>query len=432
MIKLILKEKVLILLIVFNMINTIAYIIGGTLINLKYLTLFLTVLVILFSKHNNTLPIIFYLHCNSALYDDVGFSYIFNISIGIILFKEIIVYKTKLNKDSTLLVLLIFLYNLILVLFNNLFSLYGFLSMFSWTGSYFLLNIYSESKKINFNKIYLYFFVGFIMSCIYAIAIPIKMWGFNIPSAYRFIGLLRDPNYYAFDALFLIFTARTFSKSVKKNPIIYMIVISILGVLSVSKMFIILLVFGIILYFVLNFNKLRINPYKIVLFFIILLIITYLVYNSNFIDLIISKYSYRTGTTSILTGRDKIQSFYISYIFNNPLVLLFGNSTNYSAVSNIGNYLGEYFNQMVAHSTYLDLILSWGMFSSIYLYYIYKVIKKSCRKQPKKMTSDSKILIIISILGMFSLSYLQADVFALLILYIILASKNRKDDEKYE
>ena len=48
------------------------------------------------------------------------------------------------------------------------------------------------------------------------------------------------------------------------------------------------------------------------------------------------------------------------------------------------------------------------------------------------MTSDSKILIIISILGMFSLSYLQADVFALLILYIILASKNRKDDEKYE
>ena len=111
---------------------------------------------------------------------------------------------------------------------------------------------------------------------------------------------------------------------------------------------------------------------------------------------------------------------------------MFGNSTNYSAVSNIGNYLGEYFNQMVAHSTYLDLILSWGMFSSIYLYYIYKVIKKSCRKQPKKMTSDSKILIIISILGMFSLSYLQADVFALLILYIILASKNRKDDEKYE
>ena len=215
MIKLILKEKVLILLIVFNMVNTIAYIIGGTLINLKYLTLFLTVLVILFSKHNNTLPIIFYLHCNSALYDDVGFSYIFNISIGIILFKEIIVYKTKLNKDSTLLVLLIFLYNLILVLFNNLFSLYGFLSMFSWTGSYFLLNIYSESKKINFNKIYLYFFVGFIMSCIYAIAIPIKMWGFNIPSAYRFIGLLRDPNYYAFDALFFFFISRTFSKSVK-------------------------------------------------------------------------------------------------------------------------------------------------------------------------------------------------------------------------
>ena len=30
--------------------------------------------------------------------------------------------------------------------------------MFSWTGSYFLLNIYSESKKINFNYLILLYF----------------------------------------------------------------------------------------------------------------------------------------------------------------------------------------------------------------------------------------------------------------------------------
>lgn len=430
MLKKILKDKTLILLIIINLINAIAYAVGGAFLNIKYITLGMTFLIMIFCKQEKSLPIVFYLHCNSALYDDIGFTYIFNFSIIIVLLKEIFFYRSKMKKDTTVLFVVLFLYNLCLIALKDLFTINTLLSMVSWVGSYLLLILYSSNKKTDFEIIYRYFFVGFIMSCLCAIIIPLKTWGTSIPTAYRFIGLLRDPNYYAFDALFLIFSAKSYAQSINKNPIIYMIIISALGILSVSKMYILLLFVGIILYFIFNANKAKIKPYQLVFAIVVLCLIFIIAYNSNFIDLIISKYSYRNETTSLLTGRDKIQSYYVNYILGNPILLFFGDSTSYSILSNVGNYAGDFFSHMVAHNTYLDILLSWGIvFGMEYLYFIYKIIKNSYKTIIKKITSDSKVLTMIFLLGILSLSYIQADVFALLILYIILLSKNGNEVE---
>ena len=428
MLKNIIKDKTLIFLIVISFINVIAYAIGGIFISIKYFTLCLNFIVLFFCKPEKSLPIVFYFHCNSALYDDIGFPYIFNFSIMIVLFKEILLYHSQLKKSTTILFIVLFIYNLCLIILNNIYSFNILLSMISWAASYLILIMYSSSKKTDFEIIYRYFFIGFVMSCLYAILIPLKIWGCNIPTAYRFIGLLRDPNYYSFNSLFLIFSAKTYAKSINKKPIFYIIISGGLGILSVSKMFILLVIVGIFLYFIFNIKKFKFKPYQILLTSILIFIIFLIAYNSNFMDILISKYTYRTDTTSLFTGRDKIQPYYINDLCNNPLKLLFGQSTSYSLLSNIGDSLGDFFSNMVAHNTYLDIILSWGLlFTFVYIVFIYKIIKNSYYVGINRITNNCKVIIMIFLFGLFSLSYLQADIFALLILFIILL--NKKENE---
>ena len=433
MLKKVIKDKVLMALIAINFVDAIAYFIGGSIINIKYITLGLTFLILFFCKQEKSLPIVFYLHCNSALYDDIGFSYIFNFAIMIVLFKEIFFYYSNLKKNTTFVFLFLFFYNIGLIFLKNVFTINTALSMLSWGVSYLLLILYTSSQKTDFEVIYRYFFVGFVMACVCAAIIPFKKWGINIPTAYRFIGLLRDPNYYSVDALFLIFSARAYSEKINTNPLIYMISMSALGILSVSKMFILLLAVGLILYVMLNASNAKIKPYQFIFAISLLGIAFVIAYNSNFLDTIISKYTYRTQTTTLLTSRDKLQTYYLNYLFNNPIVLLFGNSTSYSVLSDVGSYAGDFFAHMVAHNTYLDILMSWGIvFSSIYVLFIYKVFKNSYKTETEGTTSDSKVLTIILLMGLFSLSYLQADVFALFILYIILVSKKGNEVELSE
>ena len=430
MIQKIFRDKTLKLLIIINIINLIAYAIGGKFLNIKYISLIITFLILIFCKQKKSLPIVFYLHCNSALYDDINFTYIFNISIFILLIKEIFFYHSKFNKKTTILFIILLMYNICMMVINNLFSGYRILSMISWISSYLILIIYSSNKNVDFEIIYRYFFVGFIMSCLNAVIIPFKIWGTNIPTAYRFIGLLRDPNYYSFDALFLIFSSGTYARLINKNSFIYITIIAVLGILSVSKMFILLLITGFIFNFIFNLNKLKIKPYQIILTILMMVVLFVLIYNSNFIDIMISKYTYRSETTSLLTGRDKIQLYYLNFVYNNPLVLLFGQSTSYSAISDIGSYLGGFYANMVAHNTYIDFIMSWGiLFTIFYLCFIYKILQMSHKTGNNTFTKETKVLVLIFLLGMFALSYLQADVFALLILYIILLSKNGDEVE---
>ena len=425
MIKNIFKDKILLMLIILSIINAFIMFAGGALIKLKFITLILYFLILIIAPKEKNLPVLFYIYCNSALYDDINFTYTFNFSIIIVLCKELFFYHSKINTKSVVILSILVVYDLIMIMLNQVFS-NDILTNVSWIGSYLLLIIYSYQKKVDFKTLYEYFFVGFIFSCLCAVAIPINKWGFNIPTAYRFRGLLRDPNYYSIVAILLIFSSNTYAKLTNSNTFWYMIIAGALGILSISKMYMVLLILGICINILFGTKKIKIKQTIITIFLII--IAAGFIYNSNFLDLITKKYTYRLETTTLTTSRDKLQSYYLSYALNHPTTFLFGNSTRYAKALDVSGYLGNsFFHNMVAHNTYLDLFMSWGAFISLlYVYFIYYIFKSSYFVDNKEQNknSDFKTLSIVILFGFLALSYFTADFMALMILYILLVKKN--------
>lgn len=377
--------------------------------------------VIIFCKEAEAIPLILFIHPNSALFDNIGFTYLFNITIALVAIKMLFFFKYKLPRNSLLLFLILLFMEIILCLFSGMID-FKIFSLISWISSYLVLILVSfNHEKIDFKKIYRYFFIGFCFSFIIGWFNPIMKWGINIPTGYRFTGLLRDPNYYSIDVLFLIFSSSVYAKICKKNKFIYIIPLTFMGFCSVSKTFVILLFIGIFISIILNIKKIKFKNF--ILGFIIITIAILFAYNYGLIDLIMDKYLYRSETTDLLTGRDKLWKFYISSLFKNPFTLLFGNSlTYYSKILNPG-IIDSFFTNFVAHNTYLDIVLGWGILGIlIYMYMLsnifngFKIYYNKFLIKEKNPNFYTCTIIFLAVL--FVLSYLSADVFAILLLYL--------------
>lgn len=398
---------------------------------LQYIILIIHVSIMFMAKDNELIPILLFNHTCSALYDNIGFQYIFNLTIVIFVAKLLLTKKIKLNKILSLFFVVLILYEIILSLINIGIST-NLLSLVTLFSSYlFIILIISSKNKeyIDIELIYKYFFWGFLMSAIAGYMYPISNWGIaNIPVAYRFKGLLRDSNYYSVDALLLMISSMIYKNKITKEAIIVFLV----GLLAISKMFILVSLLTFILMVFYKMTQIK-SKKQIMLIITLLLCIPALLYAINktsFFNEILTKYLYRNDSVSLFTGREYIQGFYIKELYNDPITLLFGRSTSYANVLNIGHDINDpFYYNIVAHNTYLDVILSWGIFGMI-LYIIniqqmFKIYKNNFNAN-KKYTLFFMFLIG---LCLFALSYLMLDFFAILILYIMIFSLSKEKEK---
>lgn len=429
-------DKVLKILVIVNILNIMCMLLGQSFAKIRYILLIIDFLMIMFCEEEKILPILFFMHPNSALYDNIGFTYLFNITVTIGAIRLFLKNINKIEKKAFALFAMILTWELILILKSGLIDK-SLLSLVSWISSYLVLIILSKNQKFDFSTVYKYFFIGFICAFFAGLTIPLKRFGLSFPTAYRFTGLLRDPNYYSMDAILLIFGAGCYAKLNNKNQIIYMVIIFAMGICSVSKMFIALFAIGCLLKVIYECKKVKIS--RIFIGLLILSIIVYIVYATGFLNMFLEKYLYRTETTSLFTGRDDLFSYYINEIFSSPTNLLFGNSAlKYSRVLNPSD-INSFFQNFVAHNTYLDIILAWGILGAIiYIFFVKTVYGNAKKANENKQISKNiyyNVTIILFIIGLFTLSYLTTDVFALIILYLIALKysiKNYKIEEVYQ
>lgn len=401
-----------------------------SLTNVQFLFLLLHVGIILFAREDELIPIIMFNHTCSALYDDIGFKYIFNLTILIAIIKILIKKDLRINKTIFSLFCILMLYELLLTFINIGISTQS-LNLVTFISSYlFIILIISmkDEKYININKIYKYFFFGFLISGISGYMYPISKWGSKIPITYRFKGLLRDSNYYSVDALLLIISSMLYNKKITKEALIMFVV----GILAVSKMFILI---SLISFFIMAFWQIMHikNKKQMLCLMVVLLSLPLVFYNLkklSFVDNMINKYLYRTESVSLLTGREYIQEYYINTLYNDPITLIFGRSTSYSEVLDIGHDIGDsFYYNIVAHNTYLDVILSWGVLGIIiYAFLVLRLFFTYKRNYNIKNKFNALFLVLIG-MCLFALSYLMLDFFAIMILYIMIFSYNR--GEKY-
>lgn len=421
------KDYLLIYLILISLLNVIIISVFGIESQIRYVALFFHVLVMIFCKEEDILALIFFIRPNFGLYDGCGFKLFFNITIAICAIKLLLSAKKRkqLRKEPLLVLILLFLYDILLTLINNI-DFYFLLTYVSLFLSYIILIIYSNDKEVDFGRIYIFYATGMIMSAICGIFIPLSQFGM-IPKGYRFAALMRDSNGYSLELLLLIITAPLYEKITGKNSLIFVVLFFILGFLGVSKMFLICSFF--IILYNLFFSKKTINKksnivsLKNILIFIFLLVIMFVINNKfDFISLISNNYIARFSSTELTSGRNEIASYYIRYLFQHPVSLLFGKSLEYYKI--IG-----YQGWGMAHNTWLELLLSFGIIGTL-LYFIF-IIKIFKNAKINKILYKKELILLILIFSfcLNALPILSGDALAILILYVILVKNINKKEE---
>lgn len=412
------ENRKLISLIVIVLLMFVINYMGASAKILAYLLLLVHFYIILTAKNDELLPIVLFNHTCSGMYDNFGFTYLFNFTLFICTVKLILA-KTTVTKNTIMGVIIIFLYNIIITILNNYFSLSSALSTCSLFISYvFLILIVKRTNEINYDKCYKYFFYGFVASAISSLSIPLGTWGLEIPSAFRFCGYLRDPNYFSIDALLLMGISLINNKRFNKDYFI----IFCLSIVSISKMLLILSFINFFVYLIINlFRKNKASIALSVCIILMLPVMVSLISRTAYFDLVLDKYVYRSQASSLFTGRDYLQKYYVNVLFEKPNVLIFGSSLDYKSLLGAGHDSYTKYYNFGAHNTYLDIILSWGIIGFVFFINFVKSVYLCANPIRQFKLSFEYILLLLTILtSFFALSYLNLDFFAVLILILII------------
>lgn len=180
----------------------------------------------------------------------------------------------------------------------------------------------------------------------------------------RFAGTDIDPNYYSIQVLIAISCLLVYiyySKGVKINSILLAVVLSFLGLLSLSKMYVISLLFLIIITIALISKK---NLKSGLKFFSLILFCGAVAAFFSF-DYFYNSFAQRFGGAgsnidSLTTGRSTIWLMYLSEIFGNIKILFLGSG-----------YGTRFLNDMMSHNIYLIAFYYMGVIGVlITLFYI--------------------------------------------------------------
>ena len=312
-------------------------------------------------------------HCISFLFFLLPFATILKQDVGgmsfftVLFFLVILKLTIKLHKISVWLVVSLAVLSLYSLAFSGFSELSTIITMVS--GILLLYYLRNEKLDTDINMTVIVYSIGIVLSSILALLKPtlpvvdlfitesmLKLKGTEYAS--RFSGLQGNPNYYTLDitiALAAIVVLLYNNRNTKIHTI-FLVTLSVFGLMSVSKSFLITWIFLIICWLFISIKQ---GVRKTVKFIIVAIVGAMVIY--FFAYEYINTYLYRllgdsAGTLeSITTGRTEIWASYFNEILDNIKILFFGNGLN-----TISETIG-----MGTHNTYLETLFCLGIIGTI-------------------------------------------------------------------
>lgn len=260
------------------------------------------------------------------------------------------------------------------------------------------------SSSINKEKVAFNLSSGVLLSCICFLLCNkdfIYNWSSNLGSEiWRFKAFSGDPNALSLYSLLAISIIISLG-NVDKKSLLTIVALSIIVVMTFSKMGIIVLFINLFCMCIINWEKIQ-KSLIVVIAPIIVIIVIYLFRNQFFsiIQGFLNRFTRGKDTIELNTltsGRFNIDLKYFEIYINNIPLFLLGGSLRYPYYTGINH---------VAHNTFLDVFFSWGGIGSIIVFII---IKNWIIYFNNKKLKDKLPLITLAICFM-SLSYLSANV----------------------
>ncbi|MBO7303964.1 MAG: O-antigen ligase family protein [Clostridia bacterium] len=200
-----------------------------------------------------------------------------------------------------------------------------------------------------------------------------------------------------------------------------------IGLLTVSRTFLICLLISVVAYVLLQQKslgkKIAVIAGLLAAIGVLLLVI------SNFFPEIIENYTVRFGDEDVTGGRSYLFEFYNKFIFSSPDRLLFG-----IGIQNIAEKASSIMGEVVQvpHNGYQQLVVAWGIPGFVLMVlFVYQIIKKASRSNPNPLLIGYLpfLILMINILaGQFVT--VGSKILALVLIYEILSNPDLGIEEK--
>lgn len=351
--------------VIFLMITCILIILGNTLNSLfLYAAVIMSVCIMMFSTVEDIYYFGLFLIPNIRIFDNLGVTFIINLLLSIPAIRVFLKNCYKINGFSFSASVTLFVIELIrIVVVGNFNSIPSVISIFM--GTFFCIYITcSKIYTIDIKRIWNYLSLGiYVSTATYLITNPYMATHLvqSVISNHRLAAYANDPNYFSLYICICLSLFFLLSK-IKVRDIIREMILMGIGFLTGSKMCL-LLMMGIVVAGVgtsLNESK---TKRRGSLFLVLVLCVTFFAFRTQieqFIQNFLNRSGLGSGTinlTKLTSDRFDIGSFYINQIVNNMDLFFFGRGLEY--------YHAFDSKFQIAHNTYLDIILSWGIIGII-------------------------------------------------------------------
>ncbi len=363
---------------------------------------------------------------NIRIFDDLGYTFVVNMLIAL----PLIVYffRRGLNRihipvlGAAALFVLEFLHELALDNLNEVVNLIG------WTLNFVLCITITMDDEVQVKRenVFGALTTGVILSAaMYMISEGISVFGIigSMSTGVRLEAYANDPNYYStYICLAMAYVLYIEGKNVVR--VAAMLLLTGIGLLTASKMCLLVMLFEYVVFF-LQLLKQDVGGKKnrkfVFWLFLVCGIAAFLL--RDYIGLIIDNFMKRMGIATggvvdinrVTTGRAGIVSEYIDILFDNVKCLLFGYGFSYH------QFLGQTSGHG-AHNTYLDIVLSWGIFGVLIFAFVICCWLQSYRRARdiRKLQMIAMLPMFVLLLNFLSLSCLSASVFPFIITVAII------------
>lgn len=375
----------------------------------------LFLLFVLFARKKDSLLLLFFLLPCGAMFDASGFTYVLNFSVALFFFRHCFL-RGEIFCPRFYLLIPFFLYNLLLLFLRdqaNLADIFGSLSnliSFALLLTFFRRN---EIQGIDFRMCYWAFFFGLLYSALAGYLYSGA--GISDMFSVRQTGLTRDANYLALFALVAVFSYDAFFPQ-RFSPVALLVkALGIfVGLLTTSKMFLLLLAAGVVLYLI-RYRKEIVRNKKIFYTLLAIFLVFLLLLVSGVFNPIIASYLERFSG-DLTTGRVQIAMDFLSLLLSSPDRFFLGASSAYY------NYYNVVYNaeHMYLHCTYLELPVAYGLLGTAFFAWMGGLLVRQVRMPGCPFfQSDSFLAILIFLVAIAALPLLTSDLLPLSLLFLI-------------
>lgn len=247
----------------------------------------------------------------------------------------------------------------------------------------------------------------------------------------RLSGYAGDPNYYSLYICLAVAMLLIIEGKHKTRDYVYVFTLIFLVLYTTSKMAVLTLIL-ILMYFFgrLLFNMLS-RRSRFIRRIAVISVGVGMFFSSTLVELIdkiVARFNENgletSDVNSITSNRNLIQSYYLEELVTNPAVTAFGYGLQYNETE---EYIGF---KLIAHNTYMDLIMSWGIVGVVIMLVIFwQMIRQINHIRTERLTFNHFVPMIITAFTFLALSCLSASMFWWVVFASLLPLKGLQPNE---